>query len=252
MTLYAHRTGTSGRPVVLLHPLALSGAVWDPVARFLGGTHQVLALDARGHGQSPWDGKDFTVEDMAADAAEVIEGFDAGPADVIGLSMGGSTALVLAATRPDLVHNLVLADGTACYGPDREQVWAERAERAVSVPRVKQLEFQRDRWFAEQFREQHPEEVERVCDIFLATDSQAHAAACRALGALDATSLLGEVRAETLVLVGEEDYATPPEMARELAAGIKGAQLRVLERTRHLSLLERADLWPDVATHLGS
>lgn len=252
MTLYAHRTGTSGRPVVLLHPLALSGAVWDPVAKFLGETHQVLALDARGHGQSPWDGKDFTVEDMAADAAGVIEEFGQGPADVIGLSMGGSTALVLAATRPDLVHHLVLADGTANYGPDRVPVWAERAERAVSVPRVKQLEFQRDRWFAEKFREEHPDEVQRVCDIFVATDSQAHAAACRALGALDATGLLGDVRAETLVLVGEEDYATPPEMARELADGIKGAQLRILERTRHLSLLERPDLWPDVATHLGS
>lgn len=252
MTLYAHRTGTSGSPVVLLHPLALSGAVWDPVAQFLGRTHQVLALDARGHGRSPWDGQDFTVEDMAADAAEVIESFGQGPADVIGLSMGGSTALVLAATRPDLVHHLVLADGTACYGPDRERVWAERAERAVSVPREKQLEFQRDRWFAEPFREAHPDEVQRVCDIFVATDSKAHAAACRALGGLDATAQLGDVRAETLVLVGEEDYATPPEMARELADGIKGAQLRILERTRHLSLLERPDLWPDVATHLGS
>lgn len=252
MTLYAHRTGESGRPVVLLHPLALSGAVWDPVAKFLGRTQQVLALDARGHGQSPWDGGDFTVADMAADAAEVIESFGQGPADVIGLSMGGSTALVLAASRPDLVHNLVLADGTASYGPDRVETWAERAERAVSVPRDKQLEFQRDRWFAEQFRAEHPDEVQRVSDIFVATNSQAHAAACRALGGLDATDRLGDVQAKTLVLVGEEDYATPPEMARELAGGIKDAELRILEHTRHLSLLERPDLWPEIAVHLDS
>jgi 3-oxoadipate enol-lactonase len=208
-------------------------------------------VDARGHGESTWDGADFTVADMAADTAAVIEDFGAGPADVVGLSMGGSTALVLAAIRPDLVHRLVLADATACYGPDRVEVWAERAERAVTVPRAKQLEFQRDRWFAEPFRAEHPDEVERVCEIFLATDSKAHAAACRALGGLDATDRLGDVEAGTLVLVGEEDYATPPAMAEEMADGIKDAELRILERTRHLSLLERPDLWPVLAAHFA-
>jgi 3-oxoadipate enol-lactonase len=249
--LHVRRTGAHGRPVVLLHPLALSGAVWDPVAEYLGARHQVLALDARGHGESTWDGAEFTVEDMAADAASVIEDFGAGPADVIGLSMGGSTALVLAASRPDLVHRLVLADATAWYGPDRIAEWAQRADRALNLERAAQLEFQRDRWFAEPFRAEHPEEVERVCEIFVATDSKAHAAAGRALGALDARDRLGDVEAETLVVVGEEDYATPPEMARELAAGITGAQLRVLDHARHLSLLERPDLWPVVAAHFA-
>ncbi|WIY06536.1 alpha/beta fold hydrolase [Amycolatopsis mongoliensis] len=249
--LHVHRTGNHGRPVVLLHPLALSGAVWDPVAAHLGQRHRVLALDARGHGESSWDGAEFTVDDMAADAAAVIEDFGAGPADVIGLSMGGSTALVLAASRPDLVHRLVLADATAWYGPDSVAEWAQRAERALGLDRVAQLEFQRDRWFADTFRAEHPDEVQRVCDIFVATDSKAHAAACRALGALDARDRLGDVRAATLVLVGAEDYATPPAMARELAAGIKDARLEVLDRARHLSLLERPDLWPVVAAHFA-
>jgi 3-oxoadipate enol-lactonase len=249
--LHVRRTGAHGRPVVLLHPLALSGAVWDPVAGYLGSRHRVLALDARGHGESTWDGSEFTVEDMAADAAAVIEDVGAGPADVLGLSMGGSTALVLAASRPDLVHRLVLADATAWYGPDSVTEWAQRADRVLNLARVAQLEFQRDRWFAEPFRADHSDEVERVCEIFTATDSKAHAAACRALGTLDARDRLGDVEAETLVLVGAEDYATPPEMSRELAAGIKGAQLRVLDHTRHLSLLERPDLWPDVAAHFA-
>jgi 3-oxoadipate enol-lactonase len=249
--LNVRRTGTAGRPVLLLHPLALSGAVWDPVAEYLGARHQVLALDARGHGESSWDGAEFTVEDMAADAAAVVEDFGAGPADVIGLSMGGSTALTLAASRPDLVHRLVLADATAWYGPDSVTEWAQRADRALNLERVKQLEFQRDRWFADPFRAGHPDEVERVCDIFVATDSKAHAAACRALGGLAARDRLGDVEAETLVVVGAEDYATPPAMSRELAAGIKGAQLRILDDARHLSLLERPDRWPVVAAHFA-
>lgn len=251
-TLHVHETGASGRPLLLLHPLALSGAVWDPVAKFFADKARVLALDARGHGASTWDGKDFTVADMAADAAAVIEAAGGGPADVAGLSMGASTALSLAQARPDLVHRLVLADGTAYYGDDAVAVWAERAERATSVPREKQLDFQRDRWFAEPFREQQPDEVERVCEIFVKTDSAAHAAASRALGGLDARARLADVKAPTWVLVGEEDYATPPEMSQALADGITGAKLRVLEKTRHLSLLERADLWPELASFFGA
>lgn len=244
-------TGGAGAPVLMLHPLALSGDVWDPLARELGPRHRVIAPDARGHGASSWDGEDFTIEDLAADAASVIEELGTAPAHVVGLSMGGSTAIVLAATRPELVDRLVLADTTACYGPDRVEKWAERARTAASVPREKQLVFQVDRWFAEGFRSARPDEVERVSKIFTATGSLAHAAACRALGGLDATGILSRITAPTLVLAGEEDHATPPEMARVIAEGVPGAELRILPATRHLSLIERPGLWPDLAAFLG-
>jgi len=244
------RTGESGPLVVLLHPLALSGAVWNPMAAALGRSYRVAALDARGHGDSPWDRKPFTIDDLAADVAAVIETLDTGPAHVVGLSMGGSTAVVLAETRPDLVDGLVLADTTACYGPDRREKWAERAHKAVAVPRDRQLDFQVDRWFTEGYRKREPQGVERVSEIFRLTDSKAHAAACTAFGGLDATARLGDIRARTLVLVGDEDYATPPAMAETLADGIPGAELRVLPETRHLSLIERPDLWPLVERHL--
>lgn len=244
------RTGESGPPVVLLHPLALSGAVWKPMATSLGGAYRVAALDARGHGDSVWDRRPFTIADLAADVAAVIETLDLGPAHVVGLSMGGSTAVVLAQDRPDLVESLVLADTTACYGPGRQEKWAERAHKAVAVPRARQLDFQVDRWFTEAYRKRDPQGVERVAEIFRLTDSRAHAAACTALGDLDATDRLGDIRARTLVLAGDEDYATPPAMAETLAAGIPGAELRILPATRHLSLIERPDIWPLVERHL--
>ncbi len=246
-----HRTGGTGSPVLLLHPLAMAGAVWDPLARDLAAAgYQVVAPDARGHGGSAWDGGGFTVADLAADAAAITEELGIGPTHVVGLSMGGSTAIVLAATRPDLVGRLLLADTTACYGPGRRDSWAERARKATGVPREKQLEFQLDRWFTGDFPCRNPEEVARVTRIFLATDSRAHAAACRALGDLDATDLLPRIMAPTLVLVGEDDYATPPAMARTIANAVPGARLLVVPGARHFGLIERRDLWPLVVAHL--
>jgi 3-oxoadipate enol-lactonase len=250
--LGVRRTGSGGTPVLLLHPLALAGEVWDPLAAYLAHGREVLATDARGHGESDWDGGEFTIDDLAADAAAIIETLGGAPVDVAGLSMGGSTAIVLAATRPDLVRRLVLADTTACYGPDRVATWAKRAEQAENTPRETQLEFQRDRWFTERFRGQQPDEVDRVAGIFVRTDSKAHGAACRAFGAMDSTGKLGDIKAETLVLVGDEDYATPPAMASRIAEGVPSSRLRILESTRHLSLVERRDLWPSIAEHFAS
>jgi len=238
------------KSVVLLHPLALSGALWNPVAARLGERFTVVAPDARGHGRSPWDGAEFTVEDLAADAAAIIEGLDEQPAHVIGVCMGGCTAIVLAATRPDLVDRLVLVDTTASYGPHRLRSWAERAETAEHAPRAQQLPFQRERWFSERFRRDNGDEVDRVSQIFARTDSRAHAAACRALAGFDATDRLADVRADTLVLVGADDFATPPAMAEQLAGGIQRARLRVLEGARHLSLIERHDAWPAIVDFL--
>jgi 3-oxoadipate enol-lactonase len=247
-----HFAGDGAPGVLALHPLALSGAVWNEAADGVAARLGLMGLDARGHGESSWDGRPFTVQDMADDAAAVIEATAPGPVGVIGLSMGGSTALVLAARRPDLVSRVVIADASACYGPDRVAEWAERARSAEFKPRAEQLEFQRDRWFGAAFREAHEDAVSRVCDIFLRTSGAAHAAACRALGDLDATDQLGKITAPALVVVGSEDYAAPPAMARVIAAGIPGAELMILEGARHMSLVEQPSAWARIEAHLGA
>src|SRR5690348_10976055 len=165
--------------------------------------------------------------------------------------MGGCTAILLAADRPDLVDRIVLADTTASYGPHRVRSWSERAQTVEQAPRALHLPFQCERWFSPAYQLSHPEEVDRVCRIYAAADSRAHAAGCRALGGFDAADRLGDIRAATLVLVGADDFATPPAMAEQLVAGIDGARLRVLEHARHLSLVERPEVWPAIAAFLA-
>ena len=238
----AVRRQGAGDTVVLLHPLALSGELWRPLASALSGAFDVLSLDLRGHGASGWDGEPFSIEDMALDVAEVLDALELPSVGMLGMSMGGSVAVTFAGLFPDRVGSLVLAGTTAWYGDGAVTAWAERARRAAEVPRAEQLPFQVDRWFSPAFRDRNPEEVDRVTKIFLRTDSGAHAAASTARGRLDSRRLLPAVRASTLVLVGQDDYATPPGMAGELAGGIPGATLLVLPGLRHMALIERPEL----------
>ena len=231
------RTGT-GQPLVLLHPLALSGAVWGAFADRLSEDFDVIAADARGHGDSGWDGEPFSIDDLADDIAALLDGLDLPSAHVVGMSMGGSTAVSFAGRHPARADGLVLADTTAWYGPDAAPTWEARAASVVAQPRERQVTFQVDRWFTEGFRQRNPRGVNRVVGIFLRTNSLAHAAASRAMGAMDSRPLLSAITAPTLAVTGEEDYATPPAMGKAIADGVHGAEARVLPSLRHLSLVE--------------
>lgn len=246
----AYRRQGAGEPLVLLHPLALSGEVWGPLAERLAASYDVIAPDARGHGATGWDGGAFMIEDLADDVIALLDGLGLDAAHLVGMSMGGSTAINAAGRHQGRVRRVVLADSTAWYGEQAPQTWAGRATGVLAKPRAEHIPFQVDRWFTEGFRQAHGERVDRVVDLFLATDSAAHAQACRALGQMDSRGLLPGVTAPTLAFAGEEDYATPPAMSELVAQHVPDAVALTLPGLRHLSLVESPGLADLIMDHL--
>lgn len=104
-------------PLLIVHGLFGSARNWGAIQRRLADGRRVVAVDQRNHGESFRDAANG-YEDMAADLAQVIDA-EGKPMDVVGHSMGGKAAMVLALTRPDLVHRLVVADiSPVAYGHD--------------------------------------------------------------------------------------------------------------------------------------
>ncbi len=110
-----------GSPVLLLHGLAGHAGEWSQTAEWLSEHHRVVAFDARGHGQSERVPRDVSRAAHIADAAYVIERLDLRPCTVIGQSMGGLTALLLAAAHPALVRWLIVAEAMPS-APDEASV----------------------------------------------------------------------------------------------------------------------------------
>lgn len=106
--------------LLIVHGLFGSGRNWGAIAKRLAPERRVVSVDQRNHGQSPWYDS-HTYEDMAVDLAEVVEAQGA-PMDVLGHSMGGKAAMVLALTRPELVNRLIVADiSPVTYAHDQNQ-----------------------------------------------------------------------------------------------------------------------------------
>lgn len=129
------RHGTrSARPgLLIVHGLYGSGRNWGVIARRLSDSREVIAVDLRNHGESPWH-ETHSYPDLAGDLAEVIAHLE-GPWDVMGHSMGGKAAMVLALTRPELVNRLIVVD-IAPVAYAHSQIQYVKAMQAVDLSRV--------------------------------------------------------------------------------------------------------------------
>lgn len=110
--LHYRRTGGAGPPVVMLHGLFGSGACWAPVARALEGGFDVVMPDARGHGDSSAPRHGYRYGDLARDVAGLLRALGLARAVLVGHSMGGMTAAVVANHGAAPLRALVLVDPT--------------------------------------------------------------------------------------------------------------------------------------------
>ena len=133
LNLIEHGEPTDKPGLLIAHGLYGSARNWGVIAKRLSDSRRVIAVDMRNHGQSPWHDTQ-SYPDMAGDLAQVLETLDE-PFDVLGHSMGGKAAMVLALTRPELVNRLIVAD-IAPVAYSHTQAQYIKAMKAVDLSRI--------------------------------------------------------------------------------------------------------------------
>ena len=236
--------------IVYVHSLALDRSIWNGVIDRLTGSAEQVALDCRGHGRSGRSGMPYSVEQLADDVADVLDHLDWPSVTVVGCSMGGCVAQAFAGRHPDRTDAAVFVDTTAWYGPSAAADWAARADAAKKKGMNALVPFQLDRWFGDDFRETHPDLMAALAEVFVANDLDSYASTCAMLGAADLRASAENVSCPSIVVVGEDDQATPPAMAADLAERVHACQLVIVPGTRHLTPVENPDTVVEVVHRL--
>ena len=239
-TLHAAPMAGAAR-LVLIHSLALDRSVWNATTAQLSTEADILTYDCRGHGRSDRRTGPFTVDLFARDLAELLDHIGWNGASLAGCSMGGCVALAFAGLYPDRVESLGLIDTTAWYGEGAAANFQERADVARAKGMAALFDFQSTRWFSDDFRARHPEILQQALSVFVANDLDCYGATCMLLGTVDVRAYLPAFRMPVAIVVGEQDYATPVTMARQLHDAIPQSTLTVLQNGRHLTPIERPD-----------
>jgi 3-oxoadipate enol-lactonase len=229
--------GADDAPVVLLsNSLGATRGMWDPQVPALAERYRVITYDTRGHGDSPSPDGAWSLDDLVDDVVALLDEVGAPRAHVVGLSLGGMTAMRLAAREPARVHRLAVLCTSAQVdgGPYRERAAAARRDGTASLAATVV-----SRWLTPAFAAAHPHEVARLEAMVAGADDEGYARCCEVLAALDLREDLARIAAPTLVVSGAEDPALPPEHQRAIAAGIPGAELQSFSPAAHLANVEQ-------------
>ncbi|MBX7434382.1 3-oxoadipate enol-lactonase [Mycobacterium sp. Y57] len=235
----------SGPVVVLSNSLGSTHRMWDAQAAELERHFTVVRYDTRGHGESPVPQGPYRIDDLADDLVALLDRLDVARAHVVGLSLGGMTAMRLAARNPERVDRLALLC-TAAHLPPAD-AWIDRAAKVRAGGSAAVAAAVVQRWFTERYRGDRAYWQEMVA----ATPAEGYAGCCEAIAEMDLREQLSRIQAPTLAIAGADDPATPPAMLEAIVAAAADARLLVVDDAAHLANAQQPEIiTPALIEHL--
>src|SRR5271166_1274128 len=243
-------TGPADAPVVVLsNSLGATYQMWNPQVAALEERFRVVRYNTRGHGGSPVPDGPYSIDDLADDLVALLDRLGVGRAHLVGLSLGGMTALRVAARDAERVDRLAVLCTGAQLPP--ASGWTDRATTVRSGGSGAVATAVVERWFTAKYLSAHPEVRQAAEAMVTATPAQGYAACCEAIAALDLRDELASITAPTLAIAGADDPATPPPKLEEIATGVKNGKLLVVARAAHLANAEQPGIiTPALIEHL--
>lgn len=232
----------SGKPILLLHSLLADRSIFDRIIPLLARERRVIVPDLPGFGGSSSAGA--TIEGIADRISGLFGALDLGvSADVLGNGFGGFVASALAIRHGERFDRLVLADTGTGFPTNGKNAFYAMAEQVRKSGMESVVDVAMKRLFPEDYIKAHPEMVAERRGSLVKTNPEFFAEACQALAALDLSPTIGTIRNPTLVVVGELDVATPPEMARQLAAALQSASLIEIPGCGHAPMAQAPEVF---------
>jgi 3-oxoadipate enol-lactonase len=243
--LYYEETGSGPETIVFSHGLLMSGDMFAEQVQAFQKDYRCICYDHRGQSRSEITPSGYDMDTLADDAAALILELDCSPCHFAGVSMGGFVGMRLAIRQPELLRSLVLLETTADpepeqnKGPYRRLAFIGRwlSFRLVINPLMKIM-------FGRSFLEDPNRSAlrEKWKNHLLGLNRSGTARAAH--GVIDREGVydhLAEINTPTLILVGKEDVATPPEKSERMHHAIQGSVFHELPRGGHSSTIEEPE-----------
>lgn len=241
-----------GPPVLLIHGLAGDLSAWNTQISTLRDRYRVIAFDNRGAGRSTQIDEPVTTSDLAQDTIGLMTKLGIEKAHIVGRSMGGAIAQIVALDRPDLVRSLVLCASFAKLDPLGVRVltnmrevlewrddWGDHARHSIQNF-VGAAFFNRER-----------EQIARI-EALIGGETRLPACYVRQnIACLEHDTLerLSDLRCPTLIMAGANDPICSPTCTQWMAEGIPGARTMIFEGCSHFFLMEDAQKFAAALNH---
>jgi len=228
--------GAGAHTFLFINSLGTDFRIWDDVAEVLKEYGNILLFDKRGHGLSDVIETTKGLEDYMNDVVALCEHLSIKKFTVVGLSVGGMIAQLLAYHYPEKVDKLILCDTR--HKIANAEIWngriasvKEHGLRSISSGVMQ-------RWFSENFRINDSDKVAGYNNMLERIPAFGYIQTCEAIRDGDLTEIARQIRVPTLCVVGSEDKSTTPGEVKNLADLIKGSRYKVIEGSGHIPCVD--------------
>ncbi|MGB7952138.1 MAG: 3-oxoadipate enol-lactonase [Candidatus Binatia bacterium] len=244
---HARSEGQNHKPVlVFANSLGSDLRIWDDLVGHFASDFRIIRYDQRGHGLTDVPPPPYLMDDFVLDLLGLLDALEIKEATVCGVSLGGVIAQGLALRCPERVRGLVLCDTAMRIGSFAS--WEERIATVEASGLSKLVGPSMERWFAAAFREKRSVETQGYANMLLRIPRDGYLGACYALRDADLAPSTPKINQPTLVLCGDQDIATPPDLGRALARAIPNARFAIIENAAHLICIEQPAATADQMT----
>ncbi len=195
----------------------------------------IVRYDVRGHGGSVVSPGPYRIADLADDAIAIMDVLELPQVDFCGLSMGGMIGLWLGIHAPSRIHRLVVANSAPQIAP--AQLWNDRIATVRQNGMVAIADTVSERWFTAGFISCQPASVDVVKRMIIDTPIEGYASCCAAVRDFDVREEMNRIAAPVMVIAGDADPATPPQLTKQISQAIAGSRFESLPAA-HLSNVE--------------
>jgi len=242
------RCDGQGDAVVLIHGVGLDHNMWERQVAGLKSQFQVITYDMLGHGQSAHPPDERFLADFVRQLHQLLMNLELRKVAIVGFSMGGLVAREFAAQYPEMTTKLVLMNTVFRRSPEQQAAVMARYEVSKSGRFEDGIDAAIRRWFSEDFARANTDVVEQVRTRLQKNDPKGYLKAYKVFAtAIDPEGTL-PITCPALVMTGELDSGSTPEMAYALAESIKQGNAKILSGLRHMAPVEGADLVNHVLT----
>ncbi|MHA6732091.1 3-oxoadipate enol-lactonase [Devosia sp. A369] len=241
VVLHYRLQGRAGAPVLALaNSLGTDARIWDGVIALLAERYHILSYDKRGHGLSDAPTGDYALDDHVNDLAGLLDHLGLDRLALAGVSVGGLIAQGFALRHPERLSALVLCDTAPKVGD--AAMWNARIAAVRAGGMAALVDAVMPRWFTDAYRQNRADDLAGWRNMFLRLPVDGYAGTCASLRDADLRDSIGAIATPTLVVVGDADLSTPPELVRDAAERIPGARFEIITGCGHLPSIEQPEI----------
>ena len=224
-------------PIVLIHGVGLNHTIWEPQIDYFDNT--VLAYDILGHGKTPLNKNIISFDDFSDQLLNLIDELKFEKIHLIGFSIGSLIARNFAVKNNNRLKTLTLLCSVFKRNKKQQQIVNDRFElskksRSLSKQALK-------RWFTDQYLEKNPNIFEKITSILIQNNMENFLKIYELFVKHKDDEKFENIKSKTLIMTGENDIGSTPEMSRNLSKEIAHSKVEIVSQGKHLCGIECAD-----------